>query len=84
MASGKPMVVTDVRGNNDLVTNNENGFLVTINDKVEMANKLKLIYKNNKQFEYMGENSFQKAKIFSLNVALNETISLYKDIVNSN
>lgn len=32
MAAGKPIIATDVRGNRDLVSNGENGYLVRVND----------------------------------------------------
>lgn len=82
MASGKPMVVTNVRGNNDLVIDNDNGFLVAINDAKEMASKLKFLFENEKQFEYMGKKSSERARKYSLNVALKETISIYEATLN--
>lgn len=44
---GLPIVLTDCRGNRDLVKNNVNGYIVKVNDVDDMVNKiLKVIEKN--------------------------------------
>jgi glycosyltransferase EpsD len=41
---GLPTVVTDCRGNRDIISNNENGFVVDLNDKITFQKKVESIY----------------------------------------
>lgn len=55
MASGLPVVATDVGGIRDLVKPNETGFIVANNDVEAMASKLLLLSKNTTLAESMGQ-----------------------------
>lgn len=63
MASGKPIIVSDCRGNRDLVTNNVNGFVYRKDDKEDFLNKLdKLVnsYELRKSFGSTNRNLSSK------------------------
>lgn len=58
-----PIVATDVRGHNDLIKNDVNGYLVKINDHMTFTKEVKELFINKelrKKFEENGYNSVQK------------------------
>lgn len=79
MSSGKAMVVTNVRGNYDLVDEGENGFLVELGDIDSFANRIIDLFRNNR--DIMQTNSVKKSHNFSLEIALPETIEIYKSLL---
>lgn len=56
LALSKPCIVTNVDGNKDLVSNNENGFVVN-EDKLEIAEKIILLLTQDLLRKEMGEKS---------------------------
>lgn len=46
LASNVPVIATDCRGNRDLIDNNQNGYIIKINDVEMLRNKILHIYKN--------------------------------------
>ncbi|MGG1573181.1 glycosyltransferase family 4 protein [Fictibacillus sp. NRS-1165] len=80
MATGLPLVVTDCRGQRDLVTNEENGFVIDVLDYEAFAKAIKnlFIFKDLKE-EYSKKN-IEKAKDYSINHVLNEVRDIYSHI----
>jgi len=70
MATGLPLVVTDCRGNRDLVRNGENGFVVGINDVDSFSDAVEKIFKSKdlrirfrkRNLEIIGKYSLEKVK----------------------
>ena len=54
MACSLPCIVSNIRGNVDLITNNYNGYIFNPNDSQELSNKLKLLLKNDEKLKSMG------------------------------
>lgn len=46
LASNVPVIATDCRGNRDLIENNQNGYIIKINDVEMLRDKILYIYKN--------------------------------------
>lgn len=82
MATGLPLVVTDCRGNRDLVKNNENGYVVGIDDANAFANKVEELYKSEEKREKFSKESLDNIKKYSLENVLNEMGSIYSSISN--
>lgn len=80
MAVGNPLVVTDVRGNNDLAENEVNGFLVPLNDSSLMADRILQLYNDPKLAEKFGEFSIKKAEQYSEEAVVPEMVKIYKDL----
>lgn len=57
MATGLPLVVTECRGNRDLVRNGSNGFIVKIDDHKQMAGRISLLIKNDLLRERFGKRN---------------------------
>ena len=54
MASGKPVIATDVGANSDIITESVSGFLVPAKNAKVMAEKIAFFYKNRSMGELMG------------------------------
>jgi glycosyltransferase involved in cell wall biosynthesis len=60
MALRKPVVATNVKGTNELVVNEETGFLVPLGDIEAMTEKVVALIKNKDLREKFGENGFMR------------------------
>lgn len=80
MAVGNPIVATDVRGNNDLVENGVNGYLVAINDSNTMAEKLLEMYRDRSIIDKFGSESLEMAKKYSEEAVIPELLKIYSEL----
>ncbi|MFZ3591238.1 glycosyltransferase family 4 protein [Bacillus sp. DJP31] len=78
MATGLPVVVTDCRGNRDLVNNGENGFIVGVDDLVVLANGIEKLYLSNDLRQVFAERNVQKVQKFALKQVLLEMKEVYE------
>lgn len=79
MAMGNAVIATNVRGNNDLVTDGENGFLVDSDDSNQMAKKLSEFIENKNLKEKFGKNSLKNVEMYSVENVNKELFSIYKE-----
>ena len=80
MAVGKPIICTNIRGNNDLVKDNINGLLVPINDIQATKEAILKIYNDDKLAEKFSNNNINDIKKYDIKEVLNEMNLIYKDI----
>lgn len=80
MALGNAVIATDVRGNNDLVKNNVNGFLVEYNNYEEMAQCIIKLYENPRLTEQFGNAGLEEVKKYSIPPVLEEMTGIYKKL----
>lgn len=66
MAQGKPFIVTDIRGNRDVIKDNQNGFIVSINDYQKTAEKIEELMINIQKKSKIAENNFIDVNKFSI------------------
>lgn len=66
MAQGKPVIVTDIRGNRDIIINNQNGFIIPVNDYRKTAEKIEELMTNIKKKSKIAENNFVDVNKFSI------------------
>lgn len=78
MAAGLPMIVTDARGNRDLIKNNVNGFVVGIEEVEQFAKAIIKLYENPELRRELAENNIKDIKKYSLEVILQEMIKVYE------
>lgn len=70
MAVGMPCVATDVSGVRDIITDGENGFIVTVNDKESMVDRIKKLIESDILRNKFSHNTisvfekFEKERIF--------------------
>lgn len=81
MATGLPLVVTDCRGNRDLVVNGENGYVVGIDDTEGFANAVERLFRSRNSRDTFGQASFNKAQSYSLSKVIDEMKRVYCEYV---
>jgi len=75
-----PIVATNCKGNRDLIKNDINGYLVEIDNKNELIDKITFIYKNRKFGKNLGCNSEKYITEYLLENLMKEFINLYKGV----
>lgn len=82
MALGKPVIATRGGGTNEIVFDNENGFLINPQDINQLKDKISLLNSNKKLAENLGKNgkSLVKEK-FNLSDMTDHYINLYEKII---
>lgn len=78
MAVGLPIVATNCRGNIDLVINNENGYVVNIDDVSSFAEKIETLYSNKELINLFASKSIELIKKFDIKNVSQEMKSIYK------
>lgn len=78
MASGLPIVTTNVGGLPEIVINTENGFVVEPKNPEVLAEKILLILKNNDLRERISKNNLIKAKDYSWNNVVKKLIQIFE------
>jgi anaerobic magnesium-protoporphyrin IX monomethyl ester cyclase len=78
MEYGKPVVVSAVRGNTDVVDDNKTGLLFPLNKPSMLVEKIKTLKNNKETYDYLSRNARERIKErFNLNRMLNKTRELY-------
>jgi glycosyltransferase involved in cell wall biosynthesis len=84
MGCGTPVVATKVGGNAEIIQDGVNGYLVTVGEKKELANRILLMLKDSNAANGLGsrarETTFSR---YSFKRMLNSYLSLYKRLVNN-
>jgi glycosyltransferase involved in cell wall biosynthesis len=65
MAAGLPIITTDIDGLSEIITNEENGYLVEPKNSHQLADKLLKILKNPIQRKIISDNNIEKASKYS-------------------
>jgi len=77
MSAGLPIIASDIKGNNELVKNGYNGFLVKIGNKDSFVKNILWISTHDRERDEMGKNSL---KLVREKFALNRFIESYKNL----
>ncbi len=78
MATGLPLVVSDIRGNSDLVKNEENGYVVSLDASEEFSALIERLYNDVKLRGKFGRKSLELVQKYSLENVLLEMELIYK------
>lgn len=79
MAGGLPCVVSDIRGNNQLITS-ENGFIFKDNDVEDFADALRQLYNDNELRMDMGMKSMHIASQYDIEMSVKSMGEIYKSV----
>jgi len=79
MATGLPIVVTDCRGNRDLIINEVNGFIVGVNDIDGFAKAILRLYNSKELSNRYGNQSLQIVNKYEVSKVLEEYIKIYNE-----
>lgn len=78
MSIGLPCIVSDIRGNKDLICNEINGFLFKPNNYLELSRKIQFAKINPDILKGMGYNNLIKIKVFSIDIIKEKIFELYE------
>ncbi len=81
MAGGLPIIGSDIRGTNELVTNN--GFLHKPDDVNSFAEALKKLYSDNSLKEEMGRNSAANSLEYDIHNSVVAMAEIYSEVIKS-
>jgi len=82
LASGAPVVATATAGAREIISDNQTGHLVPINDVNAMATAISLVLKNPKDSQHISENARQMViESFSLDRMISDTEAVYRDVL---
>lgn len=81
MASGLPAVVSVVRGHKEMVRNNENGYLVNVDNITDFCKKIEKLYYDTEHYKEMSEQAILTAKKFSIENSLIQMEKIYKQYI---
>lgn len=74
-----PIVVTDCRGNSDLIDQGKSGFIVNQGDSATFVKRIKTIYKKEVDINKMGKLSKKKADKYMIDKILEEYKKIYEN-----
>lgn len=80
MYKEKPIIVSNCRGNRDLIINNKNGIVVSLNNQEELIKAILLLKNNNKLSDKLRKGSKDIDK-YSIDNVLPIMIKIYKEMV---
>jgi glycosyltransferase involved in cell wall biosynthesis len=78
MAAGLPCVVSDIRGNVDLIDHGLGGYLLSPNNVVEIAKAINSLVNDTQLCERMGRINREKVQSFSIEVVKTRMKEIYK------
>lgn len=82
MATGLPVVATNVGGNPDLVLDGKTGFLVAPQDPIEMADAIDRYLRNKGLMRQHGKNALQRVRDnFSLRFMVDQYLTVYDNVI---
>ena len=80
MCYGLPIVASKIRGNVDLVGENEGGILCTTIDNQAYADAITQIYSDKTLAKSMGKRNKEFIRNFDINVVLQQMEEIYKEM----
>ncbi len=85
MASGKPVIATRGGGTNEVVINNQNGYLITPNDSGQLVESILKLIRNKELRAQFGANGYELVKNrFDLKIMTKNYISVYHKLLHEN
>ena len=80
MATGLPGVVSDIRGNNDLMTDGQGGFLVKTSDVDGFGDAIRKIAIDHDLAKKMGQENKRRVQEFSLPVVQQQLLKIFSEL----
>jgi len=81
MACKTLVIATSVGGNQELITDNETGFLVNSNSASQLIEKINYVISNPLKLEVIANNAFTHVKQYDWNVVGKKYLNLYQKIL---
>lgn len=80
MSNGLPVVATDIRGTNDLISDGDGGYLLKTNDFRGFADKIKCLTQSERLRKSFGERNIKEAQRFEAASVIEEMKLIYKNL----
>lgn len=84
MSVGLPVVISNIRGHNELVEDSVNGFIFNLTDNVKFVNNLVAISQDQALRNRLGEAGKKSVKKFFIEKALEATTEIYRKYIDVN
>lgn len=81
MATGLPVVASNIRGHRDLLADGENGFLCDLGRPSDFARCITVLYKNPALRQEMGKHNVRAAQKFSLGAVVPAMEAIYQQMM---
>lgn len=81
MASGLPVVATNIAGTPEQVTDGESGFLIPTGDSIALAHRLEELLSDAELRDQMGERGHKLVTRFSVETMLDDLDELYRELL---
>lgn len=81
MASGLPVVATDIAGIPEQVVDGESGYLIPTGDAAALADKLAELLANSELRKQMGKRGLERVERFSVDAMLRDLDGLYRELL---
>jgi glycosyltransferase involved in cell wall biosynthesis len=82
MALSKPVIATRGGGTNEVVMDNQNGYLIDMGNKNQLIEKIEYLMKNNDRLIELGNKGNQMVhEKFDLKIMTNNYIDIYKKLI---
>lgn len=81
MACGLPVIASDIRGNVDIIREEDNGYLFAPEDVDALAQKIALLMDNPDKRKAMGRRNLEIVKDFSLEAVTEELKGIYRRVL---
>ncbi|NDI97576.1 glycosyltransferase family 4 protein [Flavobacterium sp. LaA7.5] len=82
MSTGLPVIISNIRGHNELVVHGESGYLFDKNKQEEFVDSLVKLYKDSQLRKEMGQEGSRYMQKFLIENPLQQTVDIYKKILN--
>lgn len=79
MAAGLPIIASKIRGNVDLVKDNENGYIFDVEDSIKLSGNIKELYENYKLREKFKEKNEVLSENYSIKIVNSIMREIYKN-----
>lgn len=80
MSYGVPCAVSDVRGNRDLIVDNQGGIVVDATDDEAFVDRISQLINNKEKLTQMGEFNKEESKKYDINIVLEQLAKIYGEI----
>lgn len=81
MASGLPIVASDIRGHRDVVLQGHNGFLFALDSPKQMIEYILLLHSDSTLYSMISQNNVIDAQKFSVRTALDSMAGIYGKVM---
>jgi glycosyltransferase involved in cell wall biosynthesis len=82
MALGKPVIATSGGGTNEVVLDNQNGYLIDAGDTEQLTEKIAFLMKNREKITKLGDKGRNMVKeYFDIKIMTRHYVTLYKKLV---